>query len=38
MDMVTQVKIIDKTVYISHSANALGKDMSPSILSQAMSK
>ena len=35
MDTVTQVQILRKTDYISHSANTLGKGMNPIILSPA---
>ena len=38
MDTVTRVQILDKTDYISHSTNALGKGMNPIILPPAMSK
>ena len=31
MDTATQIQILDKAVCISHSANTLGKGMSPSI-------
>ena len=31
MDMATQVQILDKAVYISHSANTLGEGMNPTI-------
>ena len=37
MDTVTQVQILDKTIYISHSANTLGKDMNAAILYPAAS-
>ena len=38
MDIVTQVQILDKTVCISHSGNALGKAKNPTILHPAMGK
>ena len=38
MDMATQVQILDKTDYISHSTNTLGKGMNPIILPPAMGK
>ena len=38
MDTVTLVQIMDKTVYISHSANTFEKDINPAILSPLISK
>ena len=36
MDTPTRVQILDETVHISNSANALGKDSQPTILSPAI--
>ena len=38
MDATTNFQILDEVVYISLSANALGKGMHPTILPLAMSK
>ena len=38
MDLATHVQILNKTFYISHSGNTLGKGMNPTILLPAMSK
>ena len=38
MDIVTRVQILDKAVYISHSANTLGKSMNRAILSPAIDR
>ena len=38
MDMATQVQILNKAVYISHSTNTLGKGMNPIVLLSAMGK
>ena len=38
MDSVNRVQNLDKTVYISHSANTLGKSMNQIILPPAMVK
>ena len=38
MDTGTRVQILDETVYISDSANALGKGINPIILPLALSK
>ena len=38
MDMVTQVQILDIAVFISHSANSLGKGMNPTILPPTQEK
>ena len=38
MDTVTQVQIPNEAVYISHSANTLGKGTYPTIPSPAMGK
>ena len=35
---MTQVQILDEVVYISHSANTVGKGMNPIILLPAMDK
>ena len=32
-DMATQVQILNEAVYISHSANTIGKGINPTILS-----
>ena len=37
MDLVTQVQILDEAVWISHSANTLGKGMNLTIFPSAMS-
>ena len=37
MYTVTQVQILDKIVYISHSANTIEKDINPIITPLAMS-
>ena len=36
--MVTQVQILDETIFISHSANILGKSMNPIIFIPALGK
>ena len=38
MDMVNRIQIMTKAVSISHSANAIGKYMNPTILYPAMDK
>ena len=38
MDTATQVQILDKNDFISHSTNTLGKGMNPIILPPAMGK
>ena len=38
MDKVTQVQILDKSVYILFSANTIGKGMNPIILPPGMGK
>ena len=38
MDTATRVQILDEAVCISHSDNALGKGMHPTILLLAMGK
>ena len=38
MDIATRVQILDKAVYISHSANTLGNGTNPIILPPVMSK
>ena len=38
MDTETQVQILDKFVYISHSTNTLGKGMNAPILPSAIGK
>ena len=36
MNMVTQIKILNEAVCILHSANILGKGMTPTILPRAV--
>ena len=38
METATRVQILDKTDWISHSTNTLGKGMNPIILPSAMGK
>ena len=38
MDKATQVQILDETIWISESANILGKGIHPIIFFQAMDK
>ena len=38
MELVTRVQTLDKAVYISLDANALRKEMNPSLLLLAMDK
>ena len=38
MDIATRVQIQDESVYISHSANTLGKGKNPTILPLALSR
>ena len=38
MELITQIKILDETVCISHSANTLRKGMNETILSPAIGK
>ena len=38
MDSAMRVQILDQAIYILHCANALGKDMKPTVLPLAMGK
>ena len=38
MDMVTQVQILDETIYISQSVNTFGKGLNPNIPLLAIGK
>ena len=38
MDVATRIQILAEAVYISYTANTLGKGMNPSILLPGMSK
>ena len=38
MNLMTQVRILDKAVCISHSTDTLGNGINPTTLSSAMSK
>ena len=38
MDTVTQIQIMDEAIFISHSANIIGKGINPTILPLAMGK
>ena len=38
MNLTTEVQILNEVLYISHSANTLGKDTNPTIFTPTMNK